>query len=193
MSDETAPPIEETLESFKKEQLAAKAQQEKKSWKNFDVFLMFYGIVFVTMVIMTATIISFAMFGFDIGINLEKFASALNIAIIFISGAEGFRGFASSASQPIGECTPVPAYKLKYLMSYEFAFLFLAAASYASQMYCYKLAQTMPNVTIPKFATDKFFDGLLSNFIGYLVARFGSKVATDVDLSSIPFFKRKIT
>ena len=54
-----------------------------------------------------------------------------------------------------------------------------------------KLVIEDPNTEIPDFNANSFVNGLLSNTISYLIARYGDKVAENIDLSSLPFFKKK--
>ena len=48
-----------------------------------------------------------------------------------------------------------------------------------------------PNTEIPDFNANSFVNGLLSNTLSYLIARYGDKVAENIDLSSLSFFKKK--
>jgi hypothetical protein len=184
-------PLSATKQKVEEKSKTSGKKASKIGWKNVDVLVMFYLIVFITLGFMGAMFYGFTNRLFTLNIDLAKFASALNIAIIFITGNEGLRSFAASATQPVGESIPVPAYKLKYIMSYEISFILLTGAAIFCQMYCSSQSRDT-NLVVPNFATDELTNGLLSNFIGYLIARFGNKVAENVDLSSIPFFKRQI-
>ena len=44
---------------------------------------------------------------------------------------------------------------------------------------------------LPEYGTNDFIDGLTSNVIAYLIARYGNKLAENIDLSSFKYFKAK--
>jgi hypothetical protein len=43
----------------------------------------------------------------------------------------------------------------------------------------------------PNFFYDQMTYGLLSNFVCYLIARYGDKLGENIDFSELTFFKRK--
>jgi hypothetical protein len=164
------------------------------SWKNRDIFFIYYLIVFVSLSIMVIQYNAYFN-GIYIQFTLENFAKTLNAAITLIATAEGLRSFTRSANEPVGECTPVPAYKLRYLLSYLVSFLVLTGvATYfeikvsGSEVVNQKTGEILNK---PIFAHDQMTQGLLSNFICYLIARYGDKISENIDLSNLSFFKKK--
>jgi hypothetical protein len=167
---------------------------EKVSWKNKDIFFIYYLIVFVSLAIMVIQYISYFN-GIYIQFTLENFAKTLNAAITIIATAEGLRSFTKSANEPVGECTPVPAYKLRYLLSYLISFLVLTGVATFFEINVSNTEilnkKTGEILLKPTFAHDQMTLGLLSNFICYLIARYGDKISENIDLSNLTFFKKK--
>jgi hypothetical protein len=164
------------------------------TWKYKDIFFLYYLIVFVSLGIMVIQYIAYFK-GIYIQFTLENFAKTLNAAITIIATAEGLRSFTKSVNEPIGECTPVPAYKLRYLLSYLLSFIVLTAVSTIFTINVGKIditnRATGELLIKPKFAHDEMTTGLLSNFICYLIARYGDKISENIDLSNLSFFKKK--
>jgi hypothetical protein len=127
--------------------------------------------------------------------TLDNFAKTLNTGITIIGTAEGLRSFTKSSTQAIGESTPVPAYKLQYLLSYILSFIVLTAVAIVLHTKVSHLeivdANTQEILKRPDFAYDSMTNGLLSNFICYLIARYGNKISENIDLSDLKFFRKK--
>jgi hypothetical protein len=164
------------------------------TWKYKDIFYIYYLVVLVSLSIM---IIQYTAYfnGIYIQFTLENFAKTLNAAITIIATAEGLRSFTRSANEPVGKCTPVPAYKLYYLLSYLVSFLVLTAVATIFEIHVSNSevlnSKTGEILQRPTFAHDQMTQGLLSNFICYLIARYGDKISENIDLSNLEFFKRK--
>jgi hypothetical protein len=167
---------------------------ENVSWRNKDIFALFYFITIIALGLMTTQYIAYLK-GIEIQFTLENFAKTLNIAITLIGMSEGIRSFTKSSTQCVGECTPVPAYKLRYLLSYILSFVVLTIISIifhiqVNQIDIYN-SKTHELLAKPDFAYDQMTLGLLSNFVCYLIARYGDKVSENIDLSSLSFFSKK--
>jgi hypothetical protein len=164
------------------------------NWQNKDIFFLFYLVVLITLALMVIQFVAYIR-GIYIQFALEDFAKTLNIGITLIASAEGLRSFTKSASEAIGESTPVPAYKLKYLLSYLISFIVLTAAATVFKIKVSGMeileVKTGEILTKPYFAHDQMTTGILSNFIGYLIARYGDKISENIDLSELKFFKKK--
>ena len=46
-------------------------------------------------------------------------------------------------------------------------------------------------IEMPDYCANEFLDGVVGNVISYLTARFGNKVAENIDLSSFKLFQKK--
>jgi hypothetical protein len=164
------------------------------SWKNKDIFFLFYLVVFITFILMVVQYLAYCN-GVEIQFTLDNFAKTLNVGITIIGSAEGLRSFTKSSTQCVGESTPVPAYKLRYLLSYIVSFIILTGVALYFHIKVSHLNiindKTQELLTKPNFAYDQMMSGLLSNFICYLVARYGNKISENIDLSDLKFFKKK--
>jgi hypothetical protein len=167
---------------------------QNESWKNKDIFWIYYGVVLVTLILMAVEYFAYRN-GILIQFSLDSFAKALNACIVIVGSAEGCRSFCCSASQEVGKSTPVPAYKLRYLLGYMVAFIVLTGVATFFNISASRIdvGHVTTGITIerPDFSYGEFTDGLLSNFICYLVARYGDKIAENVDLSNLAFLRRK--
>jgi hypothetical protein len=167
---------------------------ENVSWKNKDIFFIFYLVVLITLSLMVIQFVAYLR-GIYIQFALEDFAKTLNIGITLIASAEGLRSFTKSATEAIGESTPVPAYKLKYLLSYLISFIILTATAtvFKIKVSSVEIIQQSTGEILnkPYFGHDQMTTGILSNFIGYLIARYGDKISENIDLSELKFFKKK--
>jgi hypothetical protein len=166
----------------------------KVSWQNKDIFGLFYFITCIALILMTVQYVAYFK-GIEIQFTLENFAKTLNVAITIIGMSEGIRSFTKTSTQCVGESTPVPAYKLRYLLSYILSFVILTLLSivfhiHVNQVDIYN-RHTQELLVKPNFAYDQMTLGLLSNFVCYLIARYGDKVSENIDLSSLSFFKKK--
>jgi uncharacterized protein YoxC len=167
---------------------------ENVSWRNKDIFCLFYFITAIALILMTVQYIAYFK-GVEIQFTLENFAKTLNVAITIIGISEGIRSFTKSSTQEVGESTPVPAYKLRYLLSYILSFVILTLISiifhlHVNQVDVYNKT-TNELLAKPDFAYDQMTLGLLSNFVCYLIARYGDKISENIDLSDLSFFKKK--
>jgi hypothetical protein len=163
------------------------------SWANKDIFIVYYFITFVTLTLMVVEYIAY-LHGIYIQFSLEIFAKTLNVGITIIGSSEGIRSFTKSAGEKVGTCAPVPAYKLRYLLSYMVSFIFLTGLAVFFHLSITQMDITSINgdtVFKPEFAHDTMSHGLLSNFLCYLIARYGGKLAENIDLSELVFFKKK--
>jgi hypothetical protein len=167
---------------------------EEVSWKNKDIFFIFYLVVLITLSLMVIQFVAYFK-GIYIQFGLEDFAKTLNIGITLIASAEGLRSFTKSAGEAIGESSPVPAYKLRYLLSYLISFIILTGAATFFKIKVSSVdilnSKTGELLTRPYFGHDQMTTGILSNFIGYLIARYGDKISENIDLSDLKFFKKK--
>jgi hypothetical protein len=167
---------------------------EQVSWKNKDIFFLFYLIVLITSIIMAIQYYAY-LHGIYIQFTLENFARTLNIGITMIGTAEGLRSFTKSSTQKVGESSPVPAYKLRYLLSYIISFIILTtmAIIFHIQVSNTEIVNKITQEVMPRpnFAYDQMTYGLLSNFVCYLIARYGDKLSENIDLSDLKFFKKK--
>ena len=106
--------------------------------------------------------------------------------IVFVGLAEGIRSFGKTATS--NERIPVPAFKLKILFGYLIAFGILTLSAVLLETAA--TIFTEEGKVVPEFNANDFVDGLVSNVVAYLVARFGDKVAEHIDLSSFKLFKK---
>jgi hypothetical protein len=164
------------------------------SWKNRDIFCLFYLLVLVTFIIMVVQYNAYFQ-GIVIQFTLENFAKTLNVGITLIGTAEGIRSFTKSSTQKVGESSPVPPYKLRYLLSYIISFMVLTAVAIFFHIKVNEVEildkYTQEVVQRPDFAYDQMTFGLLSNFVCYLIARYGDKLSENIDLSELTFFKKR--
>lgn len=205
ISEMAAEKTEEEIEAAKKHELDGlqdynhdgvidkkdeKFYQKTKKYHQKDILKLFYFVYIFAFLCLLTKFVAFFLFDIILDLDLSKLANTLNIAIVFIGTAEGFRSFTTSLRQSTGESTGVPAYKLKYLFGYLIAFAIITAVAVFSEILA-KLVIEDPTTVIPDFNANTFVNGLIGNTIAYLIARYGDKVADGIDLSSIPFFKRK--
>ena len=167
-----------------------KIYQKNKKLNHKDILKLFYFVYIFAFICLLVKFIAFFLFDIVIDLDLSKLANTLNVAIVFIGSAEGIKAFTTSLSEQLGESTGVPAYKLKYLFGYLVSFAIITITAVFSEILV-KLVIEDPTTEIPDFNANSFVNGLLSNTIAYLMARYGNKVAEGIDLSSLPFFKRK--
>jgi hypothetical protein len=164
------------------------------SWHNKDIFCLFYFITIIALFLMTVQYIAYFK-GIEIQFTLENFAKTLNIAITIIGVSEGIRSFTKSSTQEVGESTPVPAYKLRYLLSSILSFVILTIIGIVFHINVNRIdiynKYTNELLTKPDFAYDQMTLGLLSNFVCYLIARYGDKISENIDLSTLTFFHKR--
>ena len=172
-------------------ELDIKEYQKITNKKHKDIFKLFYFIYGFTFVCLVFKFISFFFFKITVNIELKKLADTLNAAIVFIGSAEGIKAFTLSIGEGIGKSTAVPAYKLKYLFGYLISFSIITIVSVACEFVLKYATDSEIINEIPDLNANDFLNGLLSNTIAYLIARYGNKVAEDIDLSNLPFFKKK--
>lgn len=172
------------------EELSEKEYLKKSKLNHKDILKLFYFVYIFTFVLLISKFISFVFFKINIDIDMSKLANTLNASIIFIGSAEGVRSIMYSAREEVGKSVSVPAYKLKFLFGYLISFALITVAAVGFEFFVkYKFHDT--SIEIPNFNANNFIDGLLSNTLSYLVARYGDKVASNIDLSNLTFFKRK--
>ena len=150
-----------------------------------DLLKVFYFIYVFTFVFLLTKFIAYFLFDIDINLDMSKLAMALNVFIVFVGLAEGIRSFSKTATSK--KRTPIPAFKLKILFGYLIAFGILTLSAVLLEIVA--TIFTKEGKVIPEFNANDFVDGLVSNVIAYLVARFGDKVAEHIDLSSFKLFK----
>lgn len=167
-------------------------EYQKINHKNHkDIFKLFYFIYGFTFICLIFKFVSFFFFKITVNIELKKLADTLNAAIVFIGSAEGIKSFTLSVGKEIGESAAVPAYKLKYLFSYLTAFTVITIFAVVGEFILKYTTDQALLESIPDLNANDFLNGLLSNTIAYLIARYGNKIAEDIDLSSLSFFKKK--
>ncbi len=162
-----------------------------KKLKHKDIFKLFYFVYAFTFICLAFKFVSFFCFNISINIELKKLADTLNAAIVFIGSAEGIKSFTLSLGKEIGESASVPAYKLKYLFDYLTAFTVITIFAVAGEFILKYTTDQALLENITDSNDNDFLNGLLSNTIAYLIARYGNKIAEDIDLSSLSFFKKK--
>ena len=167
-----------------------KYYQKTRKLHQKDILKLFYFVYIFTFLTLITKFVAFFLFDIVIDLDLTKLANTLNVAIVFIGSAEGIKSFTMSLGKQLGESTGVPAYKLKYLFGYLISFAIITITAVFSEILV-KLVIEDPGVEIPEFNANSFVNGMLSNTIAYLIARYGNKVAEGIDLSSLPFFKKK--
>jgi hypothetical protein len=166
----------------------------KVNWHNKDILVMYYVAAFFTLCIMIVEYISYINFTYT-QFNLKNFAMVLNYCVIITGASEGVRSFTCSLSQDVGNSTPVPPYKLRYLLGYIASFLVLTITATFLHITVQGLNLADPIsgdlIIKPDFAYDSMSHGMLSNIVCYLFARYGDKIAENIDLSNLSIFKRK--
>lgn len=199
MSDETKTPV---VVTFTKEQdkngngiiddeeLTPEQIELKKKSKmgQKDLLKVFYFIYAFTVLFLVIKFAAFFLFDVSIQLDTTKLATALNVFIVIVGFAEGIRSIGLSATTKAGDKVPVPAYKLKILFGYLVSFGFLTLTAVVFETVCKLCVEDLS--TIPDFSANAFLDGLVSNTVAYLVARFGDKVVENLDLSSFKLFKK---
>lgn len=151
-----------------------------------DLLKVFYAIYGFTFIFLLTKFIAYFLFDIDINLDMSKLATALNVFIVFVGLAEGIRSFGKTATS--NERIPVPAFKLKILFGYLIAFGVLTLSAVLLEIAA--TIFTEEGKFVPEFNANDFVDGLVSNVVAYLVARFGDKVAEHIDLSSFKLFKK---
>lgn len=190
-SKETIEKQEKIINFTNKINDAVKAKINKKpkptiNYKGADISFIFCVLALMTLVCMFIEFLGYFKEGIILDVDISKFAHTLNAAIIMIGVGEGFRSFAKTGTSDTGTC-PVPAYKIKSLIRYLIIFIVLTIVALLMEYYI----KTYPNASVegkPDFASNAMTDGLLSNVLSYLCARFGSKIAENIDLTKLPFF-----
>lgn len=162
-------------------------EKRKAHFHQKDLRVVYYLIYAFTLAILTAKFVSFNFYGILMDIDISKLAYAMNIFIIFIGVSEGIRSFSKTATE--AENAPVPAYKLKILLGYLIAFGIITIISVVFEFYT-KFKFKDSNMILPSFSINDFIEGILTNTVSYVIARFGNKVAEKIDLSNVKFFKK---
>ena len=152
-----------------------------------DITRLFGFIYIFTLLLLIAKFCVWFFFGVMINIDLDKLAICLNLFIVIVGTAEGFRSVMKTAVND--ESMPVPAYKLKFLFKFLVSFVALTIVAVALEV-ATKIVVTQPNSIIPNYSTDELLNGVISNVIAYLLARYGNKVSESIDLSSVRLFKK---
>lgn len=168
-----------------------KLKSERLAFRSRDISILFQSLALFTIAIMGVQFICWYSRGITLDIDIIKFANVLNVAIVFIGCSEGIRSFCKTATEEVGVSSPVPAYKLRYLLKYMIVFVLISVYALILEYYCKTYPVNNTTYSRPIFAGDSLLSGLLSNVIAYLMARFGSKLSSEIDLSSLTFFKRK--
>lgn len=170
-------------------------KEENKSYKRkqVDILKVFYILyAFTALTLITKFIVFFFCGNILISLDTSKLALALNAFIIFVGMAEGVRSFTTSATQSTGESTPVPNYKLNYLFGYMISFIIITIIAvtleFITKMTYHDISEA---IEMPDYCANEFLDGVVGNVISYLTARFGNKVAENIDLSSFKLFQKK--
>lgn len=153
-----------------------------------DLLKVFYFIYTFTFLFLIAKFLAFFFFNVNIDIDLSKLALALNIFIVFVGISEGVRSFGKTATEK--ERAPVPAFKLRYLFGYLISFAALTLSVVAAEFIIKSFKVIEEGMVYPDFKANSFMDGLVSNVVSYLVARFGDKVAEHIDLTAFKIFKK---
>lgn len=152
-----------------------------------DLRIVYYLIYAFTLSILVSKFITFNFFDILIDLDISKLALAMNVFIVFIGVSEGVRSFSKTATEE--EEAPVPAYKLKILLGYLVAFGIITVIAVVFEYYTkFRFKDTV--TSLPSYGTDEFIEGILTNTVSYVVARFGNKIAEKIDLSNIKFFKK---
>jgi hypothetical protein len=174
------------------DELTEEQKEIKKKHKcgQKDLLLTFYFVYGFTVLFLFIKFGAFFLFNISINLDMSKLALALNVFIVIVGIAEGIRSISSTITSDAGTRVPVPMYKLKILFGYlvSFGILTLTAVMFEIiiKIYCGKNA----DITLPDFNANEFLDGLVSNTVAYLIARFGDKITKNVDLSSFKLFKK---
>ena len=160
----------------------------KISFKMKDIVILF-EIVYLLFISFMMTMFIMHCMGLPYpNINIKVIATTMNVAIAFIGMAEGARGITKSATTEVGEYSEVPPYKISYLIKLLIFFILITVLSILLTVYCNMYCKTD---NIPYFATSELIECIMSNFLSYLFCRYGTKTMENIDLSSIPFFKKK--
>ena len=159
-----------------------------------DLKFVFYTIYAFTLAALSYMFISFNKYQILLSIDISKLANTLNVFIVIIGLAEGLRSLTKTG---VDTLTPVPAYKLRILFWYLLSFCMLTLVAIVFEFITKSRFTNVPKenveqmLVLPEYGTNEFIDGLTSNVIAYLFARYGNKLAENIDLSSFKFFKNK--
>ena len=154
-----------------------------------DLKFVFYTIYAFTLAALSYMFISFNKYQILLSIDISKLANTLNVFIVIIGVAEGLRSLTKTG---VDTSTPVPAYKLKILFWYLLSFCMLTLVAIVFEFITKsRFTDVSQALILPEYGTNEFIDGLTSNVIAYLFARYGNKLAENIDLSSFKFFKNK--
>lgn len=166
-----------------------KELKKKHKLNQRDLRFVFYTIYAFTLATITYMFIAFNKYGILLSVDVSKLANTLNVFIVIIGVAEGLRSFTKSATEDIA--APIPAYKLKILFWYLVSFCIMTVISIVFEFITKSKVKDLTDVVLPKYGTNEFIDGLASNVVAYLIARFGDKIAENIDLSSFKLFKKE--
>lgn len=164
------------------------AEKKRAHFHQKDLRLVYYLIYAFTLIVLTAKFISFNVYNVLMDIDISKLAYAMSIFIIFVGVSEGIRSFSKTATET--ENAPVPAYKLKILLGYLISFGIITIIAVIFEFYTKFKYKDYANMILPSFSINDFIEGILTNTVSYVIARFGNKVAEKIDLSNVKFFKK---
>ena len=183
--------VENKINESCSEELSEQEYLKTSKLNHKDILKLFYFVYIFTFLLLIAKFVSFIFFNVYIDIDMSKLANTLNAFIIFVGSAEGIRSIMSTAREKVGVSVSVPAYKLKFLFGYLISFAIITIASVIFEFFIKYKFNNLEFNKIPNFNANDFINGLLSNTLSYLVARYGNKVTSNIDLSNLSFFKRK--
>lgn len=183
--------IENKINESCSEELSEQEYLKTSKLNHKDILKLFYFVYIFTFLLLIAKFVSFIFFNVYIDIDMSKLANTLNAFIIFVGSAEGIRSIMSTAREKVGVSVSVPAYKLKFLFGYLISFAIITIVAVIFEFFIKYKFNSLEFNKIPNFNANDFINGLLSNTLSYLVARYGNKITSNIDLSNLSFFKHK--
>jgi hypothetical protein len=162
---------------------------KKVNFQMQDIMILF-EIIFLFQIILSATIFAtYVLSGSVIDvIKISTITNGINIVIAMIGTAEGARGITKTAISEVGTVSDVPFYKISYIIKILVINIVITLLYILAELYC----RFYTDFDIrPEFDIKGMIECVITSFVSYTVCRYGTKVTENIDLSSIPFFKKK--
>lgn len=162
---------------------------KKINFQMQDIMILF-EVVFLFQIILSGIIFaSYVLSGAIIDtIQISTITNGLNVVIAMIGTAEGARGITKTAISEVGTVSEVPYYKISYILKILVINIVITILYVLIDLYC---RFYIDSDIRPDFSIKGMIECVMTSFISYTVCRYGTKVTENIDLSSVPFFKKK--
>lgn len=164
--------------------------EKKKIVFQMQDIIVLFEIVFLLLLSLNTTIFLVYFFKNEVleMIRLSSITNGINVAITMIATAESARSITKTASTEVGTISQIPKYKIMYMLKVLVICILMTIICVLMTLYC-KFYVKLD--TIPDFNINGILECSMTAFISYIVCRYGEKVTENIDLSSIPFFKKR--